>query len=71
MRHTVKLQNVIIGWSDLEQRDPSVGRAWGHFRPGVGYELVDTWKDHVDRCIIPFHADRSLTHYYGMYLRLT
>lgn len=40
MRHTVKLQNVIVGWSDLEQRDPSLGRAWGRFRPGLGYELV-------------------------------
>ena len=40
MRHTVKLQNVTIGWSDLEHRDPSLGRAWGRFRPGVGYELV-------------------------------
>jgi len=40
VRHTVKLQNVIIGWSDLEQRDPSLCRAWGRFRPGVGYELV-------------------------------
>ena len=41
MRHTVKLQNVIIGWSDLEQRDESLHRAWGWFRPGVGYELVE------------------------------
>jgi hypothetical protein len=40
VRHTVKLQNVIIGYSDLEQRDPSLRRAWGQFRPGVGYELV-------------------------------
>ena len=40
VRHTVKLQNVIVGWSDLEHRDPSLGRAWGRFRPGVGYELV-------------------------------
>jgi hypothetical protein len=40
VRHTVKLQNVIIGWSDLEQRDPSLRRAWGRFRPGAGYELV-------------------------------
>ena len=40
MRHTVKLQNVIVGWSDLEQRDPLVQRAWGQFRPGIGYELV-------------------------------
>jgi len=40
VRHTVKLQNVIVGWSDLEQRDPLVQRAWGQFRPGIGYELV-------------------------------
>ena len=40
MRYTLKLQNVIVGWSDLEQRDPSLRRAWGRFRPGVGYELV-------------------------------
>lgn len=40
MRHTVKLQNVIIGHSELEQRDATVQRAWGRFRPGVGYELV-------------------------------
>jgi hypothetical protein len=40
VRHTVKLQNVIIGWSDLEQRDRSLHRAWGQFRPGMGYELV-------------------------------
>lgn len=40
MRHTVKLQNVTIGWSDLEHRDRALGRAWGHFRPGVGYDLV-------------------------------
>lgn len=40
MRHTVKLQNVIVGWSDLERRDPAVRRAWGRFRPGAGYELV-------------------------------
>jgi hypothetical protein len=40
VRHTVKLQNVIVGWSDLEHRDPPLRRAWGRFRPGVGYELV-------------------------------
>ena len=40
MRHTVKLQNVIVGWSDLEERDPAVGRAWGRFRPGVGAALM-------------------------------
>ena len=40
MRHTVKLQDVVVGWCDLEERDESVGRAWGRFRPGIGYELV-------------------------------
>lgn len=40
MRYTVKLHGVIVGHSDLEQRDVSLGRAWGQFRPGLGYELV-------------------------------
>jgi hypothetical protein len=41
VRHTVKLQNVIVGYSELEERDRSLGRAWGRLRPGVGYELVE------------------------------
>ncbi len=40
MRHTVKLKSVIVGHSDLEERDVVAGRAWGRFRPGFGYELV-------------------------------
>ena len=40
MRHTVKLAGVIVGHSDLEEADASLGRAWGKFRPGLGYELV-------------------------------
>lgn len=40
MRHTVKLHGVIVGHSDLESVDESLGRAWGKFRPGLGYELV-------------------------------
>ena len=40
MRHTVKLHGVIVGHSDLESADKSLGRAWGTFRPGLGYELV-------------------------------
>ena len=40
MRHTVKLHNVIVGHSELEEIDPMLGRAWGVFRPGLGYELV-------------------------------
>ncbi len=41
MRHTVKLHGVIVGHSELEQRDASSRRAWGRFRPGLGYELVE------------------------------
>ena len=40
MRHTVKLHGVIVGHSDLEQHDAIARRAWGRFRPGLGYELV-------------------------------
>jgi len=32
---------VIVGRSDLEDRDPAARVAHGHFRPGVGYELVE------------------------------
>lgn len=40
MRHTVKMAGVIIGHSELEEAEPSLGRAWGAFRPGFGYDLV-------------------------------
>ncbi|MEO7084336.1 MAG: hypothetical protein ABI442_17215 [Gemmatimonadaceae bacterium] len=40
MRHTVKLHGVIVGHSELEHADRDIGRAWGAFRPGLGYELV-------------------------------
>ena len=40
MRHTVKLKDVIVGHSDLEFADEPAGRAWGAFRPGFGYDLV-------------------------------
>jgi hypothetical protein len=40
MRHTVKLHGIVIGFSDLENTEPELGRAWGVFRPGTGYELV-------------------------------
>ena len=39
-RHTVMLKGIAIGYSDLEDIDPTLGRARGQFRPGVGYELV-------------------------------
>jgi hypothetical protein len=40
MRHTVKMHGVIVGHSELERRDATARRAWGRFRPGLGYELV-------------------------------
>jgi hypothetical protein len=40
MKHTVRLHGVIVGHSELEHADVGLGRAWGAFRPGLGYELV-------------------------------
>lgn len=40
MRHTIRMQGVIVGHSELENVDLDVGRAWGELRPEVGYELV-------------------------------
>jgi hypothetical protein len=40
MRHTVRLHGVIVGHSELEDREPELGRARGAFRPGLGYELI-------------------------------
>lgn len=39
-RHTVFLHGVAIGYSELEDIEPALGRARGTFRPGVGYDLV-------------------------------
>jgi len=39
-RHTVRLKDIVVGWSDLEDAEPNLGRARGRFRPGLGYELV-------------------------------
>jgi hypothetical protein len=39
-RHIVKLHGIAVGYSDLENADPSLGKARGKFRPGVGYDLV-------------------------------
>jgi hypothetical protein len=41
MTYTLKLHGVTIGRSDLEQRAPAAQRAWGTFRRGGGYELVE------------------------------
>jgi hypothetical protein len=40
VRHTVKMHGLVVGHSELEQRDASARRAWGQFRPGLAYELV-------------------------------
>lgn len=40
MKHTVRLKGVTVGHSELEHADPAVRRAWGQFRPGMGYDLV-------------------------------
>lgn len=36
----MRLHGIAIGYSDLEDVEPALGRARGRFRPGVGYELV-------------------------------
>jgi hypothetical protein len=40
MKHTLRLNGVIIGHSELEHAEPDLGRAHGRLRPGLGYELV-------------------------------
>jgi hypothetical protein len=40
MRHTLKLNGIVIGWSNLEEVDAADRRVWGQFHPGIGYELV-------------------------------
>ena len=40
MRHTLKLNGIVIGWSNLEEVDAVDRRVWGQFHPGIGYELV-------------------------------
>lgn len=36
----MKLHGIAVGYSDLEDVEPAIGRARGQFRPGVGYDLV-------------------------------
>jgi len=40
-RFTLKLRDIVIGWSDLERRDKGTGVAHGAFRPGLGWDLVE------------------------------
>jgi len=41
MSFTLKLSGVIVGRSELENRDPGRRAASGVFRPGLGYDLVE------------------------------
>ncbi|MGQ0646750.1 MAG: hypothetical protein ACT4P7_04210 [Gemmatimonadaceae bacterium] len=41
MSYTLRLKDIVIGWSDLESRDANRRIARGPFRPGLGYELVE------------------------------
>jgi len=36
----------------------------------LGYELIDEWPDRLDKCIIPFHRDKSANYYKGFYFKL-
>lgn len=40
MAYTLSMSDVIVGRSDLEERDAPSKTARGAFRPGLGYELV-------------------------------
>jgi putative methyltransferase (TIGR04325 family) len=35
----------------------------------LGYDLVDAWEDHLHRVGIPFHPERTVPHFSGLYLR--
>lgn len=34
----------------------------------LGYRVVDAWEDRVHSCNIPFHPDKSVAHYSGLYM---
>jgi len=59
MRHTVRLKGVIVGHSELEQVDPDDGRAWGAFRPGLGYELVQPVFRLFSQAVPPGASDKD------------
>jgi hypothetical protein len=40
MRHTLKLNGIVVGHSQLEEVEAADRRVWGLFHPGIGYELV-------------------------------
>lgn len=36
----------------------------------IGYEVIDVWEDPNDDCRVPFHQDRSVNFYSGLYAKL-
>jgi putative methyltransferase (TIGR04325 family) len=36
----------------------------------LGYKMIDIWEDKIDCCIIPFHPEKSVPFYSGLYLQL-
>jgi len=36
----------------------------------LGYKLMDIWEDKIDSCIIPFHPEKSVPFYSGLYFKL-
>ncbi len=36
----------------------------------IGYDLIDEWESLSDKCIIPFHRDKSCLFYSGFYFKL-
>lgn len=36
----------------------------------LGYDLIDVWEDKEEGCLIPFHPEKSVPFYKGLYLRL-
>ncbi len=36
----------------------------------IGYELIDIWEDNVDSCLIPFHPEKTVPVYSGLYFKL-
>jgi putative methyltransferase (TIGR04325 family) len=36
----------------------------------IGYELIDSWEDNIDKCYIPFHPEVNIRCYHGFYFKL-
>jgi hypothetical protein len=74
MRHTLRLNDIIVGHSELEHAEPELGRARGAFRPGLGYDLVQPIFRLFAEAVPPAHAERrdeqKLQRYYKARERL-